>query len=430
MISLKMAENSCLADNFLRKKLLEIQFSYSAQLIDTTIDNVSQQVELNNYLTRSSIPPINCNIRKNIKNLLLTGATGYLGCNILHQLLRLTAYKITLLIRASNQAEAIQRIQEKFQFYFAIPLEQINSRIFVMVADIEQDCFGLESTQYHCLVERIDSVIHCAALVKHYGEYAQFHSANVQATLNLLEFSKLTHLQDFHYISTASVLNMQYYANIDGLLCTEDAVPQHLEKCHNLYVKKKLHGEHLVVQSRETGLNANIYRVGNLAFIADSFQLQENLEENAFFNWMKCLIEMRCITKEICKVEISPVDHTAKAIVKLFDKSSLSNQIYHVFNPNKLDLADFFTNHAEFNIQILTLPHFIDRIMDCLDKNMLHELIVKFLLHQGWLDKWDVKNTYTPEILQIRTQNILQKLNFQWNNMTENSFYQYLHNYI
>ena len=103
-----------------------------------------------------------------------------------------------------------------------------------------------------------------------------------------------------------------------------------------MYVQTKLLGEREVVKYRAKGINGNIYRVGNLAFMSKNYRVQENIDDNAFFNWLKCLIKLRCITKGIDSVEISQTDLTAEAIVRLFDKKQIRNSVFHVFNPFKL----------------------------------------------------------------------------------------------
>ena len=236
---------------------------------------------------------------KTISNVLLTGSTGYLGCNILNQLLNLTSYNVFLLIRAPSSEEAFNRINNKFKFYFNKALDDIqNPRLFIYPGDIEKIDLGLSAEHYHKLANIIDSTIHCAALVKHYGEYDKFYLANVQSTINLLEFTKLTKIKDFHHISTYSILNFADTPNHKAYVYTEDDLPESLEKSYNVYVQTKFNAEQEVTKYRNFGINANIYRLGNLAFISDNYRAQENIKENAFLNWLHCLLKIRCIAED------------------------------------------------------------------------------------------------------------------------------------
>jgi surfactin family lipopeptide synthetase A len=283
---------------------------------------------------------------------------------------------------------------------------------------LEQENLGLSQREYQDLIIKIDSVIHAAALVKHYGDYTEFYLANVQVTINLLEFTKLTKLKDFHYISTYSVLNN------NGPVATEADTPN-IEGLENVYLKTKLQGEQQAIKYRDYGIKSNIYRIGNLAFMAENCRTQENLAENAFFNWVKCLFKLQYIAPEISLVDISPADLTAQAIVKLFDKMQLSNEIYHVFNPYLFDLSKVEAKDKDQAWYIKTLPidKFIDLIIFKLTNDAsYHDLIMQFLLHQGWLDDFVTKDMIATKISQNKTQCTLEQLGFTWTPITSKVF--------
>ena len=400
--------------------------------------------------------------KKPIRAVLLTGATGYLGCNLLNQLLKLTDYTIYLPVRANSKAEAIDRINKKFKFYFdeeldsrlrgndgegcgndgegcgndkfspfSSPLSLLSSprrrgsspsvfsdhapRVIVFAADLEKNNLGLYLREYQELAHKIDSTIHAAALVKHNGEYDKFYSANVQATINLLEFTKLTKLKDFHYISTTGVLHLAHITKKEQPIYTENDVPEIAETFDNVYTQTKLQGEHQVLKYRDYGVNANIYRVGNLAFMVENCRAQENIDDNAFYNWLKCLFTIKCSSDAINTVEISSPDLTAQAIVKIFNKACLNNQIYHVFNPYLVNLTSFFKKNG---LKTLSIDEFIGEIFHHLQNSNYYDLLVKFLFHQGWIDWKDIKAGFC-NILQDKTQNILRQLEFNWLPITD-----------
>ena len=181
---------------------------------------------------------------KCVRSVLLTGATGHLGCNILYQLLHETKYRIHLLIRAKTNTEAYTRINSKFRYYFDTGLDNYQDRMIIIAADIEKLDLGISKKQYQSLVTSIDSIIHSAALVKHYGDYATFYQTNVQATTNLLELSRQTRLKDFHYISTLSILTNCSTSNSNYQIWTENDERINFENSiSNVYNKTKYEGE-------------------------------------------------------------------------------------------------------------------------------------------------------------------------------------------
>ena len=421
----KLAAKSQFGNDILKKKMEQVKLFYKNKPRSLVLNN-SLQKKLECYLSGVENLQTESYLVKPIKNVLLTGATGYLGCNILNQLLKLTDYNIFLLIRADTQKEAASRVNEKFQFYFDESLDSFhNVRLFVVKADIEKHDFGLSLQEYQKLTAKIDSVIHAAALVKHYGDNGQFYSANVQATINLLEFSKLTQLKDFHYISTYSIFQFELASDQEEVIYTEDDLPDNSVKWHNIYSQTKFLGEQQTVKYRAYGIKSNIYRVGNLAFMSENYRVQQNIEDNAFFNWLKCLLELKCITEDVASVQISQTDLTALAIVKLFDKKQLDNDIYHVFNPYLFDLSNIVADNKMPIFKKTTMEQFVDTIIGYLDAGICSDLIIKFLLHQGWLDDLGTKTT-VAEILQNKTQHILSQLDFAWEPITNAKFDSYL----
>ena len=414
-----LAKELVIMKELIYKTLEQVKTKYHTKPIEERIIDEQLQHKITNYLNSISTLQFDYSLLKPISNVLLTGATGFLGCNLLNQLLQLTNYKIYLLIRAKSQEKAIERINQKFQFYFSKNLDDVlNTRVFILNADIEQPNLGLSPQEYRKLIEQVDSIIHCAALVKHYGEQKVFYSANVQSTINLLEFAKLTKLKDFHYVSTTGVLLLAKPVKNNKNIYIEDDLLDAKDVYDNVYVQTKLQGEYEVIKYRDYGVTSNIYRVGNLAFISENNRVQENIEENAFLTCIKFYLQTKSIAKEFDLVEISPADTTAIAILKLFDKKQLENNTYHVFNPHLSCISDVFSDENTIKIRALSLDKFIDHIIAYLSGNNYNDLYLRFLLHKGWIDGLS-ENSDNVHIMQDKTLYILKCLGFEWKQISK-----------
>ncbi|MGL4858572.1 MAG: SDR family oxidoreductase, partial [Enterobacteriaceae bacterium] len=189
-----------------------------------------------------------------LQTVLLTGATGYLGCHLLEQLLKQTSSRLCLLIRGKDAQQAWQRLDQRFQRYFDQSLQQWESRLEVLAADIEQRHLGLDPVCYQRLLQEVNSVLHCAALVKHYGDYEQFYSANVQATAHLLEFAREAKSCDLHYISTVSVLCEGYVPGEREWTFDDGCDGSQLAGRENYYASSKYEGERLCLKYRDLGV--------------------------------------------------------------------------------------------------------------------------------------------------------------------------------
>lgn len=364
--------------------------------------------------------PIFVSNLKPIYSVLLSGATGHLGCNILYQLLHKTTHNIYILVRANSNEQAYERINQKFSYYFNVPLMTFNKRIVVLASHLEQKFLGLNPDWYKNLVDNIDSIIHSAALVKHYSHHEEFQKANVESTINLLELAKSTKFKDFHYISTIGIFVDGYIPNRDYYIFDENCNNELLQNKNNLYVKTKYEGELLTIQYRNYGLTTNIYRVGNLAMHSQNYKNQENIEENAFFIKIKTILKLGIIPKELSEIEVSPVDCVALGIVKLFNQQQLSNQTYHLFNPNLANLYELLIKFNGIHIKLVSFNEFIDALLLRLRYNSDIELIELFMLHQRWLEYIDLRHFTVIEILQDKTSLILSSLGFKWPHITAN----------
>ena len=412
-----IAKNIHFSRDNLKSAFSKVKFLFESKNSYLKTDRGHPQEILTSYQDSINRYPASFN-KKSINFVLLTGATGYLGCNILREILHQTKYNLFLLIRADSDEKAFYRINKKFQFYFNEDLNDfLGTRIFVFASNLEKNDLGLARKNYQLVVDKTDSIIHAAALTKHYGEEEKFYLANVQATINLLELSKLTRLKDFHHISTVSVLDNSYD---NQRVFTEDDVIEELDNQSNLYIKSKHAAEKQVINYKKSGINANIYRVGNLAYISTNYRVQENIEDSAFFNRLKCFIALKTAVPEIGIEEISAVDLTAQAIVKIFDKQELSNSIYHVFNPHLCNISDFLSQLNFVDIKLEPINNFLDMLIQNLDNpDIKNQLIMRFILDQGWSDG---KLKTINYLLQDRTHAILDQLGFKWPKITQEIF--------
>ncbi|WP_440705188.1 amino acid adenylation domain-containing protein, partial [Cysteiniphilum sp. E12A11] len=156
----KLANNKRITHDLLISKLEQIKHDYANQRIKGHEKfNLAMSLKKEQYLSQIANMRAIKYTTKPIQNVLLTGATGFLGCNLLNQLLTLTPYKIFLCIRAKNKTHAIERIAYKYQFYFDMSLENhFADRLVYIPCDLEKRQIGVSDEQYHQLTKNIDSI--------------------------------------------------------------------------------------------------------------------------------------------------------------------------------------------------------------------------------------------------------------------------------
>jgi thioester reductase-like protein len=170
----------------------------------------------------------------------LTGATGFVGREILSRFLERGGHRVFALVRAANDEEAAGRLPA-------------HRRLTAVAGDIEKDRLGLSAETSERLRREVTTVIHCAASVSFEMPLDDSRSVNVAGTRRMAEFARsCPDLERFTYVSTA------YVAGEPGRLFREDelAVGQ---RFRNAYEQSKFEAE-LALRSDGEGLPLQILR--------------------------------------------------------------------------------------------------------------------------------------------------------------------------
>ena len=412
-----------------RKDNFKIRLEKLKEQSEEKQENVLEDIEVKKILdsynkeTTDKYSGLNFTDQKEYKNILLTGVTGYLGINLLHDLLEMKDCNIYVLLRGADIVQCTERLNKKIEYYFNNDLAKNkmnfsgSNRIKIIPGDLSKDKFGLDDQLYNELAEKIDCIIHSAAIVKHYGHYEEFYDANVKATQNLLDLANTGIKKDFNQISTISV----GYGSVEGkdkIVFTEnDAdVGQAID---NYYAQTKLEAEKLVIEARANGVNTNIFRIGNIVFNSKSGLFQENIETNGFYTIVKAFVNFGVIPTSNDEVEFSFVDYVSKSVLLLFNRKNLINQTYHIQNSHEVKLSDILpVKDLELNMDKLAFTDFIDYLYNNFEKSGFKNHIENLMLHKGWLtDTVDGKAFSRFITVSDRTNFILDKLGFKWPNV-------------
>ena len=299
--------------------------------------------------------------KKSLGNVLLTGATGFLGAHVLDELMREETGKIYCLVRSNKADDRRGRLSEILQYYFGDRYEsEINKRIIPVVGDIEKE--GLSDE----MPIDVQTVIHTAASVKHYGSYSYFHKVNAEGTAHVVTYAKEIGAKLIH-ISTLSVSGNSmaddftvYHSDEEKFFYeTSLYIGQPLD---NVYIHSKFEAERKVYDAMLEGLDAKVIRVGNLTNRASDYKFQPNHASNAFLTRVKAILEFGLFPDYLMSLysEFSPIDKTAEGIVKIAQYADRQS-VFHLnsdkviyFNRflevvHKLGIPMKIVSGAEFN---------------------------------------------------------------------------------
>lgn len=336
------------------------------------------------------------------KNILLTGAGGFLGIYLLKELLAQTNAKIHCIIRKGEFETAAKRLLvtiEKFKLEKDVSLA--NRRIIAIPGDISFDNFGLPTEHYQNLAEHVDLIYHCGAQVNIMTAYHKLRGSNVQGTIEAIKFAVKKINKPIHYIST---LSSAYLKNEQGQLIEEFPTSQY-EDLFGGYAISKWISERLLAQIADRGLPASIYRSGYIA--GDAITGIANLND-ALFMLMKGCIQMGYAPDLNEQITLLPVDFVSEAIVQISLKHPDKKSVYHIDHPKGISWIDLIAwiNDYGYKVNLITTKEWQQKLTHISHDNALFPFLPYYLALEG--------NQLYPAVDVSKTAAILKDLKIDY----------------
>lgn len=255
---------------------------------------------------------------------LLTGATGFLGAEVLRRLIERTDREIHAVIRAPTEDAADERLQDLLTETGVDAAGR--DRVMALRGDIERPFLGLRAEQCDELAERVTDVLHIAATVSFTLPVEQSRSINVGGTKHALELAELCAQRGafgrFSYVSTAYVAGTH-----EGSFAEEDFdVGQGFR---NAYELTKFEAERLV---RERGDRLPIQVFRPSIIVGDS-ETGYTTSFNVVYGPLKAFHRHRVYAipaRRRAPVDVVPVNFVADAIVELVERPDDRRDTYHL----------------------------------------------------------------------------------------------------
>ena len=353
-----------------------------------------------------------------VGDLLLTGATGFLGIHILRNFLDNFKGKVWCLIRDRKDKGIPSELMLKGMLHYYFPGEYdglFGERIFVVNGSVTSDSWFEELKD-----TKIDTVINCAALVKHFSDTDDIERVNAGGVKNLIGFCK-EHNSMLVQISTGSVAGdrVNGYPQSDRKLDEQSFYfGQYID---NQYVKSKFLAERYVLEAVRDGLRAKIMRVGNLAPRSSDGEFQINFATNGFMGRLRAydLIGAYPYSMMNYPVEFAPIDETADAIMKLCTTPD-SCVIFHPFNNHFIPLGDIILRMKEagLDIRLAETDEFVSRLDKVRSDPKKAAMLTTLLAYDN---KDSSKKVEMISVDNENTTQVLYRLGFSWS-MTAESY--------
>lgn len=381
-----------------------VQETYPVDDYDYSSIDLLLKKQRRDYWTGFNITPL--------ENILLTGATGYLGSHILYELINNSDSKIYCLLRAKKNITVEQRLKSMLMYYFGCAFDELfGKRIFIIEGDITDKDLAEKVTV------KIDTVINCAALVKHYEAGTEMEKINYEAVGNLADYCVSIGAKFIH-ISTYSTGGVSINDSIDkNRAFKEDDL--FMGQVHILkYTWTKFLAERLILQKIiDCGLRAKIMRVGNLMGRAEDGEFQANFNSNAFVNSIKAykVLGMFPLSRMVGVEEESPIDKVAAAIIKL-SQTPDDIIVLHPYNVYSNDMGAIIKGLNDYGFPVEVVP---DKVFDNRFSQLMKDSKRSAML-SGILHSSANESVRYVKVGNDVTTTILYRMGFYWSQPDKN----------
>ncbi|GAA4681609.1 type I polyketide synthase [Phytohabitans rumicis] len=313
------------------------------------------------------------------REVLLTGATGFVGAYLLAELLAKTPARVHCLVRADDPAGGLARLRSNMERYLPWP-DGAAERVVAVPGDLARPMLGLPADRFEALAGRLDAIYHNGAWVNFSYTYDQLRPANVEGTAEILRLAcgggRLTPV---HHVSTYGIWGIpqdgrRRIAEGDDLASAGRLVTG--------YAQTKWAAERLVELARERGVPVAVYRPGRV--LGDS-RTGACLTTHFTTRVIKGCLQLGMAPDLDIDIEMTPVDYVATSLVRL----SLAGAVgtYHLVNGQKMAFRDLVGALRRYGWPVPLVP--VDQWWDALREsyperpNELHpvmDLVEEFIV--------------------------------------------------
>lgn len=330
-------------------------------------------------LNANTLDALRSGERQPVGDVLLTGATGFMGIHFLRELIEREEGRIYCILRGKGSMSPVGRLRSLMFYYFDKSYEELfDRRIFVIEGDITDAAF------FERLDVRVDTVINCAANVKHFSAGDDIEKVNVESVRNLTGWC-LRHDARLVHTSTTSVAGQ----SVDGKPAADTQLTEFMfdfgQSLANQYVRSKYDAEQLILDAiRSEGLNAKIMRVATLSSRNSDGEFQINFRTNGFMGRLRTFAALGCVPFDMLDApcEFSPIDEVCKASL-LLATTPRQMVVFHPCNNHTLPLGDVLRCMDSVGVRIEPVEReaFDDRVRELMQDDSRSQVLQPLLAY-------------------------------------------------
>jgi thioester reductase-like protein len=292
-------------------------------------------------------------------DLLLTGATGFVGPFLVRSLLGRTSYTLHALVRATDAAHGLDRIVASLRraHLWSPAIEaEVRARVRVICGDLAQPHLGIGEAAFQRLADSVDAIVHNGALVNYVRTYDALRPANVEGTRELLRLAMTTHRKTFHLVSSTFI----YGWSVKPVVGESDAN----EEMFGLdfgYSQTKWVAEQLVLAAQRQGLDVRIYRPSLISPTSAGFGSQDDI----LVRLTAFMIEHGLAVNAHNQVSLLPADLIADHIVALMGLPAEAGTVFNLTADdyyNLMDITRILSERYGYRFAYHDIPTFAEQL--------------------------------------------------------------------
>ncbi len=259
------------------------------------------------------------------ERIFITGATGFLGSYVLDHYLRETDARISVLTRAANREQGIEKLWNALQVHQdANTFWQLVDRVDIVSGDLSSPKLGMSETDYEKVWRESESILHIAASLNRKSSKACLNH-NLKGTLAMCKLARLAQedhgLRRFGFVSTTAIAGQR-----QGATLVEDEVLDWDLSDYDPYARTKKFCEHMIAELLPD-VRTTIYRPSTV--MGDSRHPRSTqFEMVRAFNTVFQLPVFPIHPD--ARVDIVNADWVGKAIFEIHRKADPAHDIYHL----------------------------------------------------------------------------------------------------
>jgi len=267
------------------------------------------------------------------RDVLLTGATGFVGAHLLVDLLDAVEGTVACLVRADSAEDARRRLEAALREH-GTWRDDVPSRTAALPGDLARRDLGLDGPTLDGLAGRLDTVVHCGAHVHHAHGYEALQATNVGGTVEVLRLACRGRPKAVHFVSTMDVL----------------------PPTRSGYAQTKWVAEGTLALARERGVGVTVYRPG----LVLGHSVSGRVPTAGYWAplLLRACVRLGALPSEaLFALPAVPVDWVSRTLVTLAQRQEAAGGIHHLTHPDTLTRAEVRDALAERGYVLEPLPY-------------------------------------------------------------------------